>query len=642
MLQRWAPVVVALLVLLVYAPTLEAPFVWDDRHLVLESEAVTEPQRLDRYFTQAFWTNVEGGDSRIYYRPLVVLSMALDYRLHGPNPGGFHLTNLVFHCLNTLLLFGLMRQHRVRSGAAAVLALLWALHPRLTEATAWVSGRTDVLATTGVLLALLVYRPRSLLRGVLASALVFLALLAKEVALAGMLALVLLEVSHTPRGFQSDQRRSSRAWYHFAPLVMMGVLYLLLRSHALEGVERDVETFTWGHRALVVLAALGHYAQMLVLPWLPSIQIGEPKNPDLAFVLLGVGGVVAGALAGLNWGRRWRHYVGKMSVAPSSIMGACLVTVGLGLVLHVIPFSVGVIAADRFLYLPAAGGCLLAARCVQRGLNVYGQRAWIAAGLLIASFTVAASVRVGDWSSELRLWAKAYRSTPKTNPIPGNELGNLYYRAGLYSKAAAVFSATAQASPEGIGALANLANAQSQMGHYTEARAILARLCEQHPTVPKFCMDAALVELGLLNFEAATRRATQALDRAPSYRAASEVQQLVRRVRVLVQAPEYDSADPETRARARFRVAVLAGQRMEALALGEALLRSPATPRAMKREAAEYWARFGPPQLLSRLLGDDTWGPEVVDDGVRAAVAVRTQTADELLEHWPSLGITAD
>ncbi|MEZ4376603.1 MAG: hypothetical protein R3B07_37715, partial [Polyangiaceae bacterium] len=110
-----------------YVRTLGAPFVWDDRHLVLESPVVSTLQPLGSYFSSAFWTSPESGDVRTYYRPLVILSLALDHRIHGDNPAGFHLTNLLFHALNTLLAFALLRRFRVTPLVALFMTSVWAL-----------------------------------------------------------------------------------------------------------------------------------------------------------------------------------------------------------------------------------------------------------------------------------------------------------------------------------------------------------------------------------------------------------------------------------------------------------------------------------------------------------------------------------
>jgi len=114
----------------VYAPALGGGYIFDDSLIVQNSPVVTELRPLSEYFTRPFFTSalIESYD---YYRPLVVLSFALDYRLHDGAASGLHLTNLVLHLVNTALLVAWLRQRGSGSLSAMALAALWALHPRV-------------------------------------------------------------------------------------------------------------------------------------------------------------------------------------------------------------------------------------------------------------------------------------------------------------------------------------------------------------------------------------------------------------------------------------------------------------------------------------------------------------------------------
>ncbi len=81
----------------------------------------------------------------------------LDYEIYGLDPGGHHLTSLIFHILNTLLLFAILFQMTGRSYAAGFAAALFALHPLHVESVAWVSERKDVLSAFFGLLTIRAY-----------------------------------------------------------------------------------------------------------------------------------------------------------------------------------------------------------------------------------------------------------------------------------------------------------------------------------------------------------------------------------------------------------------------------------------------------------------------------------------------------
>lgn len=635
-LRRFGPLLVPLVVLLAYVQTLEAPFVWDDRHVIVESPRVQQLRPLAEYLGRAFWVSPESGDVRAYFRPLTVLSFALDHRIHGPNPAGFHLTNVLLHSLNALLAYLLLRRFRTRAALAACLVWLWALHPRLTEAVAWVSGRTDVLATTFVLLAVLLYRPRSLPRLLLACALVVAGMLSKEVALVGLAALAMLALQ------PGVSRSAGSTWTRDAAprvfiLVLALALYLALRAHALGGVAGSALEVPLGgwHRVMLALAAIGHYVRMVVWPWFPELQIGDVLLPEPGYALAGVAALAA--IGALTYRLRSRCKAGAEPPRALVSTGASLVVVGFALVLHLMPISVGVVAADRFLYVPLLGASMLLAACLRAWRPARAGGAALA--LLLGSFLVATVVRGRVWGDELELWRQAYHSTPKGNVLPGNELGNVYFRAGLYEEAAALFAHTAERGRHSSTAGGNLGSALSQLGLYAPAQRHLQTLCVAHQRIAKFCLDAALVELHLLNFDSATTLARVALARAGEYPDADAVLALIPRVRALAASPELRSADPAVGRLAAFRLAYLAGRRPEALELGRQLLREPGAPRDARRQAAEYWTRFGPPEQLGEVLGSNGGSTDVVDDALLDVAAMRLRTAERLRAVWITLGI---
>jgi len=92
-----------------------------------------------------------------FWHPLTLLSYMLDWRLFGSNPAGFHLTNLIFHIANTLLLFLVFKRMTDAIWPSAFAAALFALHPLHVESVAWVSERKDVLSTFFWMLAMWAY-----------------------------------------------------------------------------------------------------------------------------------------------------------------------------------------------------------------------------------------------------------------------------------------------------------------------------------------------------------------------------------------------------------------------------------------------------------------------------------------------------
>src|SRR5271157_3429427 len=81
------------------------------------------------------------------WHPLTWLSLMLDYQIFGLNPSGYHLINLLFHVMNTILLFLILRRMTKTLWPSAFVAALFAIHPLHVESVAWIAERKDVLST---------------------------------------------------------------------------------------------------------------------------------------------------------------------------------------------------------------------------------------------------------------------------------------------------------------------------------------------------------------------------------------------------------------------------------------------------------------------------------------------------------------
>ncbi|MBN1662577.1 MAG: glycosyltransferase family 39 protein, partial [Deltaproteobacteria bacterium] len=91
------------------------------------------------------------------WHPVTWLSHMADHALYGQNPRGHHLTNLLLHILNVLLLFVVLRQMTGALWQSAFVAALFAVHPLHVESVAWVAERKDVLSTFFLMLTIWAY-----------------------------------------------------------------------------------------------------------------------------------------------------------------------------------------------------------------------------------------------------------------------------------------------------------------------------------------------------------------------------------------------------------------------------------------------------------------------------------------------------
>ena len=130
----------------VYLNALHNPFVYDDYHTVVANTSI---QRV---------ANIRAIVLHDVTRPIVNLSYAIDHALWGATPLGFHVTNVLLHMLNVVLLYRLARrlaESRHADLLACATAMLFAVHPMMTEAVGYISGRSEVLCATWFLVGLL-------------------------------------------------------------------------------------------------------------------------------------------------------------------------------------------------------------------------------------------------------------------------------------------------------------------------------------------------------------------------------------------------------------------------------------------------------------------------------------------------------
>jgi hypothetical protein len=187
----WLPLLILVLPVVFYWPALFSGFHSDDFFYHAQFT----------YSLRDFWEKlalIHGGYLEYpFFRPVTILSFRLDYMIWGDDPVGFHLTNILLHALNCLLLFILAQKlgfHRTASAAASLLFGLYASH---SEAVTWITGRLDVLSLTWILVSLLLWcegRVRNDDRWLVGSlATYFIAIFAKEVAASEIFLLPLVD-----------------------------------------------------------------------------------------------------------------------------------------------------------------------------------------------------------------------------------------------------------------------------------------------------------------------------------------------------------------------------------------------------------------------------------------------------------------
>jgi tetratricopeptide (TPR) repeat protein len=293
------------------------------------------------------------------YRPVTILSYVLDAGIGGMQPWIFHASNILLHAVASILVFLLTRKLLQQDIPALAASLLFAVHPVHTEAVTWVSGRSELLAAMFVLVGVLFHLQsvgaRHALPLQLGSAFsYFLALSSKEIAvsLPFVLALIPLVFGQSKR---EDRKKTVLALLFV--FIALGA-YLLFRIAALGALSVPLShTRTAGlptlDRLLLMPPVIARYILLMVFPWGLRLEYDWNSFP---FLITAGSILLIILLRGFGW---WLFRRGERVAA----FGIAWFFLFLLPVANIIP--IGELIAERFLYLPSVGFCILVgALCV--------------------------------------------------------------------------------------------------------------------------------------------------------------------------------------------------------------------------------------------------------------------------------------
>jgi len=428
---------------LVFLPALGGEFVWDDTLLLGANPYVRDLSRLGEALTHDFWhvpQNLEAhhGAGRRYYRPVVTLAYALQFRVFGEHPVGYHLVNLGLHLGCVVLVLGWLRRRLgVRAdlpeGPVALVlgAALFALHPSRPESVAWISGSTDLWLTLLALLALRAYDRRPTLVGAAqAAVLLFFATLCKETAVVVPALLAIDLVLLRPPGTPWRPGVARLALASAGVVLAFGLRFALVPRFA-----DPTPATALPETAARVLTSGAHYLLLIVAPWWPSVQIGlktfDQGRVVYAPALVTLGALALGALGALALAARTRP-----ALRPW-LADVLWCTLGLGPTLNLISMEQHALVAARFLYLPLLGVCALVARVALAPPTPRGHALRAAVGVFVLAAAVVCSQHAARFVDAETLWTAELRRNPD-NYYAYNALALHLQERGQYAQTRAL------------------------------------------------------------------------------------------------------------------------------------------------------------------------------------------------------------
>ena len=411
--RNTTPLLIFLAACAVYWNSLGGQFVFDDTSIIQSNPQIRSLafSNLRHIFGSHYWQTVAGQGG--LYRPVVILSYALNYAAGGLDPWGYHLVNVLLHAANSALVFLIIRELFTDGSFALWSGLLFALHPIRTEAVAYVVGRAESLAAFFFLLAWWWYLRH---RTALAAAAFLLAVLTKESAFTFVVVPSLTDYAtrqrpSLPRYALIALAAGVAIALRFAALGGLAPLYINPTSNPLAAAGITTRLLTATH-------VFGKYLWLLLVPIPLSAdysfnQIALISSPaGLSFLIPALALLVTIGATALVFARSERPWFlcGAFFLATFSLTSNFV-------------RPIGTIMAERLLYLPSLGFTCAVAWWIARARR---REAAIAAAVLLALLYAGRTVlRNADWKDHLALFSSAAEVSPNSSLVQANLAGAL-------------------------------------------------------------------------------------------------------------------------------------------------------------------------------------------------------------------------
>jgi hypothetical protein len=464
-----------------------------------------------------------------YWLPVIWLSHMLDVQLYGLNAGGHHVTNVLLHGANTVLLFALLDRLTGATGRSALVAALFAVHPLRVESVVWVTERKDVLSTLFLLLTIWFYasyaRSKKMSRYLLALVCFALGLMSKSMLVTIPFALLLLDVWPLRRIELSEWRGLSEQ-----------------RAAILRLVREKLPFF-----GLAVASA--------VVTYLTQQRTGAVSSTDRISLAFRVGN----ALVSYAW------YIGKLIwpsnlalfypyplavspwIAAASALGLLAVSVLLVRRIKENPYLavgwfwyigtlvpvIGIIQAgdqaraDRFTYVPLIGLFIVIA---WGGFELAGRYRItpILAALGVVALAGVARIQVGYWRTNSVLWEHALNATTESY-VAHTNLGLALYGDGKIDDAITHYRAALRLRPDFAEAHNDLGVALANRGETDAAIQSFLNALRAKPGQAASHYNAAVLLAAKGDSAAAGEHLESALRLSPGYEDARRMLNRLRR-----------------------------------------------------------------------------------------------------------------
>ncbi|HEY5234175.1 MAG TPA: tetratricopeptide repeat protein [Verrucomicrobiae bacterium] len=491
-------VVLASATLVLYLPVTRHNFInIDDQRFVIENPHVRDGLTWPGIVWAFQTTQTEN------WHPLTWITHMMDCQFYGLNPAGHHLTNLLVHIANTLLLFLLLNKLTGAIWRSFIVAALFAWHPLHVESVAWIAERKDVLSAFFWMLTLLTYtryaQERSKADYFLALFYFTCGLMSKPMVVTLPFVLLLLDFWPLQRfqvessGFGVQSSMAVKLICEKIPFFALAIAASIVTFFAQKTGE-ELMPLADAPLSLRIDNSLLAYAGYLSKIFCPvNLAVFYPYSYSTGW-LVGFGCALLLILCtGLFvWHARGQPY---LLVGWLWFLGTLVPTIGI--------VQVGLQSmADRYTYLPSIGILILAVWGVNDLLNSHPQKIKIAAvagSIVFAVCLAITSIQIGYWQNSITLARHAIEVT-ENNYVAYDSIGRALTERGQVDEALPFFEEAARVGPHYLQSQINLAFVLQSKNRQAEAIKYWERAVQLSPNDPGWRCDfgMALVQDGRL------------------------------------------------------------------------------------------------------------------------------------------------
>ena len=383
-----------LLVCLLYGRTMNLGFTrLDDSIFIVENEQYNKGfDNIGTSFQRGLFNPTED----VYYRPLFLVDFILESKIFGTKPAGYHFTNLIFHLLSVILLYTFLRRLNLAALNAFLLAMLFAVHPVLSQAVAWIPGRNDMLLMifflSGMIISIDFIKTPGPVRFISQVILFMLALFTKETAV--IIPLIIAAVLFFC--FNTSWKKIlllSAGW------ILAIFAWFLVRASATLTSRQDLFSDMF-HSAIGRLPAIIQYLGKIFFPFNLTVF------PVTGEITLWWGLLAVALLTSLI-------VISKSYNKPLTWIGLFWFLAFLLPVL-IVPKSLNDQVFEHRLYIPFTGILMMLIPTVPFSEAWPEKRRFLVFGMIGLAFALISFTRTGYYADPLTFWTKAVEGSPRS------------------------------------------------------------------------------------------------------------------------------------------------------------------------------------------------------------------------------------